>query len=285
MKKNLIQNQIGQIHPANICKVLILLMLFLMPVASYSAPDTTKKDTGKKVAAQKTQGKVDTTDKAKKSGYDPGKIKPPASKYFYIGYVSICAISLIIALFLIYLAVKSPSDVQFPLGLPNGSIGAVIALLAIIFYILVSITLPIFDNSSQIATDVTKTLGTLVVAVSAFYFGSKTAENSSRQATANLTSFLNNSPSGNPDPSAVVPVAIIQQAIAANKSKWMALYNCTDIVPGKKESQDTIHNLDCIVFIVNTKDVPADTKSIPAFINYNSQGKTYSIPTDVQTVP
>ncbi|MES1159853.1 MAG: hypothetical protein ABUM51_03785 [Bacteroidota bacterium] len=209
----------------------------------------------------------------------------PYEPVFTGGSIAVYLNGLIVIFLLIYVARKSPKDKQFALGLPDGSVRAIIAILAIVFYILASVSLSLLSTRSTIPTDVTKTLGTLVVAISAFYFGSKTAEQGSKTATENLTTILNNTPPGATDNTANnVPLAIIQQAITANKTTWMGVYNCTNVIPGKKKTQDTQHDVDCIVFVVKEKFSPetgSPVKPIPPIIPYSSGGKQYNIPTDV----
>jgi hypothetical protein len=202
---------------------------------------------------------------------------------FTTGNWFIYSIGVLLCAFLIYIAVASPKNSEFPLGLPDGSIRGIIAILAIILYVLISLTLSAVPPNSTIAADITKTLGTLVVAISAFYFGAKTAEQGIKTAA-----LLNN----NADES-TVPVNVIQQAITDNKKDWMSLYNCTNIVLGKKKTQDTTHDIDCIVFFVDEKSdnptpvpgMPVTPKAIPAVIPFTFNKKVYNIPTDVQKNP
>lgn len=224
---------------------------------------------------------VDSIKSVKKS--PQVNVESDANKEIFVAViVALSVICVAICIFIIYASSKSPKDKTFPLGLPDGSIRAIIAVLAIIFYILISVILSLSETSetSKIATDVTKTLGTLVVAVSAFYFGSKTAEQGSKTATDNLTKILDNQNQNSPND---IPISIIMQAITMNKDKWMGLYNCKDIITGKKKSQDTTHDLNCIVFVVSEKTDNPSASKVPQFITYNSQGKDYNIPTDVQT--
>lgn len=208
---------------------------------------------------------------------------------FTHGSTYINIISIIICGFLIYLAASSPKNAEQPLGIPAGSIRAIIAILSIVFYILVSLSLSLSTSKSPIPADVTKTLGTLVVAVSAFYFGSKAAEQGVKNATDNINNLL---ASQNSNIAPAVPVNIIQQAITANKKDWMILYNCTNIALGKKKTMDITQNIDCIVFYVADKGAqqvlgspPSAITTIPSTIPYITGGKTYNIPTDVQQNP
>lgn len=213
------------------------------------------------------------------------KLSAPYEPAFTGGSIAIYINCIVVILLLIYIARKSPKDKQYALGLPDGSVRAIIAILAIIFYISASIALSLSSTQSPIPADVSKTLGTLVVAISAFYFGSKTAEQGNKVATDNLTTILNNVPGQTGGTTDNVPPAIIQQAITANKTSWMELYNCTDIKPGKKKTQDTLHDVDCIVFVVREKTTPppgSPIKPIPPVIPFSTGGKLYNIPTDVQ---
>ena len=269
--------------------VLFMLLLFTQKV-SYSLPiqyqsqDSAAKDSKRKVDTTKVKSsKVDNNklSKAQKDLFEVAKTYSSAS----IGVIIIIGIvCLVITGFLIYAANISPKDNTSALGLPDGSIRALIALLAIIFYILVSVALTFSGDPSPspLATDVTKTLGTLVVAVSAFYFGSKTAEQGTKTVTDNLNAIIDKSQNQNANIINDVPTTIIQEAIEANKTRWITLYQCTDIKVGKKTAQDITNNLNCILFIVPSKDQPVGAKTIPLIIKYNSQGKDYNIPTDVK---
>lgn len=205
-----------------------------------------------------------------------------ANNIFVGCVIATCLVCLIVCGLLIYFCGNCPKNGKHALGLPGGSVRAIIAVLIIIFYALLSIIFSVFGGTSPspLCVDAAKTLGILVVAVSSFYFGSKTAEQGSRTATDNLTAILNSTVAG---PATPAPVSIIQEAITANKTNWMAVYACSNILLGKKATQDTTNNLDCIVFVVKNKGtVPPDAKPIPSVITYNSQGKDYNIPTDVR---
>lgn len=271
--------------------VLSMLLVFTQQV-SYSLPvqsenqDSAVKDSKRKVDTAKDKSpKVDTNKLSKaqvqKALFEIDKTYSRAS----IGVIIIIGIvCLAVCGFLIYAANISPRDNKSALGLPDGSIRALIALLTIVFYILVSIALTFSgypSPPSPLATDVTKTLGILVVAVSAFYFGSKTAEQGNKTVTDNLNTIIDKSQNQNINTTNEVPAAIIQQAIQDNAASWKTLYQCINIKVGKKTVQDTINNLNCILFIVLSKDLPVGAKTIPLTINYNFQGKVYNIPTDV----
>ncbi|MEO3404947.1 hypothetical protein AAFN85_13660 [Mucilaginibacter sp. CAU 1740] len=199
---------------------------------------------------------------------------------FTTGNWFVFIIGTILVIALIVIVFTTPKDGKFPLGLPDGSIRAIIAILAILLYVLISLVLAAIP-SSAIASDVTKTLGTLVVAISAFYFGSKTAEQGIKAgadinvAAAKVASESNNC-------TEPPPLNIIKQAIEANKTEWLKLYNAQDIFAGKKQSSGTINDVDCIIFKVIAKLDSPEGKAIPPLITYATAGKTYKIPTDVQ---
>lgn len=205
---------------------------------------------------------------------------------FVTGNWFIYSIGSVLSIALIIIILTKPKDSQFPLGLPDGSIRAIIAILAIILYVLISLVLAAIP-SSVVATDVTKTLGTLVVAISAFYFGSKTAEQSIKTGSDINVAAAKAANDNNCNPT-IAPLNIIKQAIDANKTEWLKLYNAQDILIGKKKSNETTNNVDCILFKVTVKLDSPEGKSIPPLITYVTDGKTYKIPTDVQasaTVP
>ncbi len=107
-----------------------------------------------------------------------------------LGLIIILGVSLLtVLLFIVAAAFKTLqlSDGQQALGLPQGSVRALIALLLIIIWAIISIYVfrfVAFGNSSggaasadgiKLAQQLFTTMSTLVVAVSAFYFGSSSA--------------------------------------------------------------------------------------------------------------
>ena len=198
--------------------------------------------------------------------------------FLTIGVAIIC---FVVVLFLVYAAISSPKDKTAPLGLPSGSIRAMIALLVLVFFVLISLTFHFeYPADKELISDILKTVGTLLIAVSAFYFGSKATEQGSKIANEAFASRVKSQEDSDTD----VPTEIIQEALAQdnNKEKWKKDYQAIDIVIGKKEIQNTTHNLNCLVFIVESKDNRKDAPPIPSTITYNSGGKAYDIPTDVQ---
>jgi len=232
--------------------------------------------------AVKLQKSVDSLSKI--SITSPAKISEDGKPGFYISIIIICLICATVAVMLIIINKAGPKDAKFPFGLPEGSINAIIAILSIIFYILISVLFSLMSPST-IATDVTKTLGTLVVAISAFYFGSKTAEQSAKAATDTLTKMVDKN-----DTNGDIPPGVIQQAIIDNKANWMKIYGAYNIEAGKKVTNDTTHNLNSLIFRVSRKidfaiarmENDVVPQPIPPTIPYNYQGKVYNIPTDVQ---
>ena len=98
--------------------------------------------------------------------------------------IAIAVVSLVIIVFLIYTSLTSAKDDPYPLGLPSGSVRALLALLILVFFVLTSIAFCFSPKpvDPDLAKDIVKTLGTLLIAVSAFYFGSKSAEKGTEMA-------------------------------------------------------------------------------------------------------
>ncbi|MDB5110561.1 MAG: hypothetical protein JWR67_1675 [Mucilaginibacter sp.] len=277
-----------QTNKANPCKIkYILILLSFVFISSFSYSQDTPatvahltaqlklKNTELTKAKDSIKGQLDTIKNIKK---ELQKLPNPNSTASTLTVIAIGLLCLVTFFILVYTSLKSPKNEKEALGLPEGSIRALIALIVIVFYILVSLALVYYEGPTPttLATDVTKTLGTLVVAISAFYFGSKTAEQSGKAIAA--AAAANQATDMQQD----VSMVVIQQAIASNKQSWMTLYNCLDILPGKKKVQGTTTSQNCIIFKVAVKPPPPGTTPIPAIINYESNGITYSIPTDVQ---
>lgn len=205
-------------------------------------------------------------------------------KLIVLCFAGICLLTI---LFLFYAAFKNSKDIPFPFGLTSGSIRGLIAVLILMFFICLSLIF-YFDSDPkekfEFAKNILTTLGTLVIAVSAFYFGSKATEQGSKIASDAFDKAAKNR-QGN-DGVEDVPESIIQMALSTddNKTKWMDKYKCDDIVVGKKQTQGTTNNVNCLVFKVKSKDTPQNAESIPATISFVSNGKTYNIPTDVQSL-
>lgn len=174
--------------------LLFILLLLIQTISHSQTPGASDSVLISKYKAEsvKAQLRADTlnakVDSLKKIVTDKNAA---SNKTVFIGSsIATCVICILIGVFIFYVVRKSPSDKQFALGLPDGSVRAIIAILAIVFYILASVTLSLITIDSTIPSDVTKTLGNLVVAISAFYFGSKTAEQSSRTTTDNISKVL-----------------------------------------------------------------------------------------------
>src|SRR4029078_1808939 len=109
-----------------------------------------------------------------------------------------------------------------------------------------------------------------------FYFGSKATEQGSKIANETFNKAAQNLLATETE---TVPVDIIELALATdnNKEKWKTQYQCVDIKVGKKQTQNTTHDLNCLVFVVKSKDNRQNAPSIPATIPFQSNGKTYNI--------
>lgn len=202
------------------------------------------------------------------------------SQQFCLG--GIFFICFLIVVFITVSGLNSVKTNKAALNFPDGTIRAIIALLAIIFFVLLSVVFYFVqvpagaDLSKQILT----ILGTLVTAVCSFYFGSKATEQGNKIAQE---TFKIQADASNPSPATNVPQDIVEQAINANKASWLGQYNCTDIIAGKKTSGGNIQNINCIIFLVTTKSDNPAKSVIPPVIPYTSDGVNYIIPTDVRT--
>jgi hypothetical protein len=92
------------------------------------------------------------------------------------GVVALLASLTVVA---VVLAALNLSDPKGALGLPDGSVRALIALSLILIFTIVSVFLlwyPLANAQSDLAKQILTTVSTLVVAVAGFYFGSRAAE-------------------------------------------------------------------------------------------------------------
>jgi hypothetical protein len=92
------------------------------------------------------------------------------------GVVALLASLTVVA---VVLAALNLSDPKGALGLPDGSVRALIALSLILIFTIVSVFLlwhPLENVQSDLAKQILTTVSTLVVAVAGFYFGSRAAE-------------------------------------------------------------------------------------------------------------
>lgn len=99
-----------------------------------------------------------------------------------VGLIGLLAVlSMMVAIFRRFRLV-SP---EFPLGLPEGSIQAVIALSLILIFAIIGVYLHATaqgEQQDEISTQLLTTISTLVVAVAGFYFGSKTSKEAAAAA-------------------------------------------------------------------------------------------------------
>jgi IPT/TIG domain len=111
-----------------------------------------------------------------------------------LGLTVIAGVStLVLVLFIMaagFTAMKM-NDPQQALGLPEGSIRAMIALMLIIIWIIMSVfllnvvnTAAANSDTARVAQQLMTTIGTLVVAVAAFYFGSRSVESATQALAA-----------------------------------------------------------------------------------------------------
>lgn len=192
---------------------------------------------------------------------------------------AIITIGILVISFLIISGYKNNKDSEHALGLPAGSIRATLALTLVVLFVLTSLYFFLeLENKKEFSENIITILGTLVIAISSFYFGIKATEQGSRiaQKVFDSKGFVSD---GMND----VPLLIIQEAISNNKENWIKKYNCSDIRIGKKIVENNAFELNCIVFFVKSKKIQIDvTTEIPFSISFNSKGRQFSIPTDVR---
>lgn len=191
---------------------------------------------------------------------------------------------MLIIQFLINAGKKAKKEDPHALGLPQGSVRAILSISLIIFFILIALFFYFSTSDANVKSELSERiltiLGTLVIAVSSFYFGIKATEQGSKIAN---DTFKDISDRGIKDDKNVPP-NIILEAIAKHKESWKQRYNCEDVKLGKKKSTNIQFEINCIQFYVRTKMQQLDeTKTIPDFIEYTTDSKNYKIPTDVVT--
>ncbi|MEL6305526.1 MAG: hypothetical protein AAFQ20_12160, partial [Bacteroidota bacterium] len=166
--------------------------------------------------------------------------------------LTIIIIGLIVINFVITSGKNNKKDSPHALGLPIGSVRATLALTMAILFVLVAMFFYLdsddLTNKKELAESILTILGTLVIAISSFYFGvkateqgSKIAQNAFRDANIEQKADIQISP------------LIIQEAITNNKENWIKEFNCIDVKLGKKVSGKTRFELNCIVFVVEVK--------------------------------
>jgi len=109
---------------------------------------------------------------------------------------SIAFLCLLLIIFLFVAAFfQSKKNGNEALGLPKGSVRAIIAILFIVFFMLLAVIFYFDENmnthNADLAKQILTILGTLVTAVSAFYFGSKATEQGHTIAMDAFKSFQN----------------------------------------------------------------------------------------------
>jgi hypothetical protein len=201
--------------------------------------------------------------------------------------IILCAIIIcfIVVNFIKSVGLKDLNKTKHSFGLPSGTVRAILALILIVFFVLVSFFAILSDpelKNARLVENIITTLATLVISVVSFYFGSKATEQGSEIANR---IFGEVSRSGS---SEKVPPIVIQEALNQKKDKWIKEFGCRDIKIGKKNTSDGQIDLDCLVFLVDKKLEPSALgegaiKPIPSTISFAFQGKLYSIPTDVRS--
>jgi hypothetical protein len=194
-------------------------------------------------------------------------------------------VGILIINFLITVGKKAKKDDPHALGLPQGSVRALLSISLIVFFILIALFF-YFDKAdvkskSELAESILTILGTLVIAVSSFYFGIKATEQGSKITKDTFKDLSELTKQENQN----ISSAIILEAIAQNKELWKQQYQCEDVKLGKKKSANTQFDINCIQFIVKSKSLQVDEQNtIPPFIEYSADANSYNIPTDVVAI-
>ncbi|MEZ5106646.1 MAG: hypothetical protein R2757_19240 [Draconibacterium sp.] len=95
----------------------------------------------------------------------------------------IIIISIGVCGFLIVSGYRNKKDAPYALGLPQGSVRAILAVTLILLFILLSIFFLLeghIKDPQKYVDSILTIVGTLVIAVSSFYFGSKATEQGSK---------------------------------------------------------------------------------------------------------
>jgi len=193
--------------------------------------------------------------------------------------------------FVIFAALRAKRTEKEALGFPSGSIRAIIAILFVIFFTLLSVVFYFDSGTASHSTDLAKQiltiLGTLVTAVSAFYFGAKATEQGHTIATDAFKTFQNAAanpvvpvtqtitpatPSGSANNSADMVNQAIQQQGQILKTQFP---NIVSILLGSMTSNG--HNLFCVDIHLSDNN----TANIPTQIPVSYNGSQFSVPVDV----
>jgi hypothetical protein len=138
-------------------------------------------------------------------------------------------VGILIINFLITVGKKAKKDDPHALGLPQGSVRALLSISLIVFFILIALFF-YFDTAdvkskSELAESILTILGTLVIAVSSFYFGIKATEQGSKITKDTFKDLSELTKQENQN----ISSAIILEAIAQNKELWKQQYQCEDV--------------------------------------------------------
>lgn len=182
-----------------------------------------------------------------------------------LGLIIILGVSLLtVLLFIVAAAFKTLqlSDSKQALGLPQGSVRALIALLLIIIWAIVSIYVfrfVAFGNSSggaasadgiKLAQQLFTTMSTLVVAVSAFYFGSSSAAQRTSTSGPIVPSLLKVVPERGLQGQADLSLVIVgKNFLRAPKSIRFVLGNESMIATGISITNTEVSLIDCTITI------------------------------------
>jgi hypothetical protein len=248
-------------------KKLLFIMLFLAGSCLWASADPAPKDTSKKDSSTMTPGAIKgkgannatiNSHSGSLAPNDGGASSISGTKNVNntspasgsgIALISLIGIFVIcsgIIVFLLYITNKSDKDEQQALGLPSGSVRAIIAILLVVFFMLLAVIF-YFDSDTNVHnTDLSKQiitiLGTLVTAVSSFYFGSKAGE----QAQSTLQNALQNQGAQGQqvkvtvslDPSVTGPVEAAAAAALNSTQVQIVQSGTTNVIKGSHLATD-----------------------------------------------
>ena len=146
------------------------------------------------------------------------------------------------------------------------------------------------EAAKDFALQLLTILGGLVTAVSSFYFGAKTTQQSLDKVDkivrqTNDPDSNNDDPDGPPvdDGPPPAPPEVLAEFYQANAGMLKKKYGALAVGLGKKETGDIAHQKDCVVFMVESKKDFNSSQKIDDHLTYEAgDGVTYKIHTDVR---
>lgn len=199
-----------------------------------------------------------------------------AFEFFKLGIYFIVLFSIA---FLIVSALSFKPQNQYALGLPQGSVRAIIAILLILSFLFLALFIlyiQLDEHFQNVETEfiekITNTLGTLVISVSSFYFGSRVTGQATNSTMKQLNTVLKQGTQ-----SEGIRSIDLFQALQENRANWIKKYNAFDITIGYKTIDGKQSTEPCLIFTVDLSNT-----AVPDRIQYvKKDGKIIKIPTEV----